>query len=120
MAHNLNPTPTFVIVGGGTSAVTLCCRLSEYGFDVLLIERGNKSVDEQNSLLWPFYSRHKETSLEHHSWPQKELLSRTITIPQGKGIGGTSNINAMIWEIGNKNVFDIFWPNKWKFKDLER
>lgn len=35
-------------------------------------------------------------------------------VPQGHGIGGTTNINAQIFTLGHPAIFDLFWPEKWK------
>ena len=112
---------TFVVVGGGTSAILLTIRLLESNQNVILLERGAKQGYSSSSCTGTFYTdpanwpaaAHRSAS-RHSSMPLSTLGNRTILFPQGAlGLGGTSNINAMIWSAGHRSVYDRHWPSPW-------
>ncbi|KAG8158571.1 hypothetical protein KVR01_011693 [Diaporthe batatas] len=107
-------TYDYVIVGGGTGGMTLASRLSEDGTNtVLLIEAGSLDKGEREIVVPRFYvgtlSGVPETF--QYAWhiktaPQAELGNRSITIAQGKLIGGGSSINAMVYDRGRAADYD--------------
>ena len=114
----------YVIVGGGTAACILANRLSEDGkHTVLMLEAGGEprsmwiSIPAGFTKLLndPVYNWRFETK------PEDSVLGRTIAIPRGKGLGGSSLINGMIYVHGQAQDYD-HWANMgatgWSGKDV--
>ena len=126
---------THVVVGGGSSGLFLCKRLLERD-NVILIERGENPpvVDTlltsiTNELLnmfsrgelWPFNALITAPipSRMHVTAPQPAFFGRQLMYAQGIGLGGTSNVNAMLYTPGSPLIFDSHWPKEWNSKVLE-
>ena len=114
-----------VVIGGGSAGVLLCQQLLEHGDDVILIERGSKDpLSKRVALLlpsqWPAAAFALAEATHNCTLPQSRLGMRQIKYPQGSGIGGTTNINAMIWSGGHPAVFDNYWPKIWNSKTMSR
>ena len=116
-----------IVIGGGTSGLFLCQKLMERD-GVILLEQG-RTIDRKesqtsvNNVLHPekFYSGclDPEYSMSFYTTCQTNLGGRVLRYPQGKGLGGTSNINAMILTGGHGSLFDEKWPKKWNCKKFE-
>ncbi|KAG9253015.1 GMC oxidoreductase-domain-containing protein [Emericellopsis atlantica] len=101
----------YIVVGAGTCGSLLANRLSSNPeLSVALIDpgvdtRGNEAVEDpaqwievgQTSLNWDYQSE-----------PQPQLGNRRLSMPAGKGIGGTSLINGMTYVRGDKAQFDAW------------
>ena len=99
----------YVIVGGGTAACILANRLSASGqARVLMLEAGGKPESPwikipagfTKLLVNPVYNWRFETK------PEANVLGRTIAIPRGRGLGGSSLINGMIYVHGQPGDYD--------------
>ena len=113
-----------IVIGGGSSGILLCEQLLEYD-DVILIERGSKDpysrvYATRRPSYWPAAALCLGEATRNNSLPQSKLGGREIHYPQGSGIGGTSNINAMIWTAGHPAVFDRYWPEGWNSEAVSR
>ena len=113
-----------VVVGGGSSGVLLCHKLLEYD-DVILIERGSedpysRTASARDPALWPAAATQLGEASRYCTQPQESLGNREVLYPQGSGIGGTSNLNAMIWTAGHPAVFDDYWPHEWNSGAMRR
>lgn len=114
----------FVIIGAGSAGCVMADYLSRDGqASVLVVEAGD--VD-----WWPMV--HMPAGMAslllsgRYNWrfetvPQKHLNGRRIYIPQGKGIGGSSSINGMIYTRGSAADYDA-WAQMgctgWGFADV--
>lgn len=99
----------YVIVGGGTAACVLANRLTANGrYSVLMLEAGGEPKS-----MWikipagftkllndPVYNWRFETE------PETNTQGRKIAIPRGKGLGGSSLINGMIYVHGQPQDYD--------------
>ena len=98
----------YIIVGAGSAGCVLADRLSEDpAVRVLLLEAGGKDTNpfihipagfgrlQKPSVNWCFQLK-----------PQKHLNDREIWYPQGKTLGGSSSINAMIYIRGQRADYD--------------
>ncbi|MGY8996091.1 MAG: GMC family oxidoreductase N-terminal domain-containing protein, partial [Alphaproteobacteria bacterium] len=107
----------YVIVGSGSAGSVLATRLSEDpDVRVLVLEAGGTNKDFRvympaaNSLAfgnpkfdWCYYTQ-----------PQPHLANRRIYWPRGRGLGGSSAINGMIYIRGNARDYD-----QWRQLGLE-
>jgi choline dehydrogenase len=113
-----------IIVGGGSSGIMLCHQLLKKD-DVILIERGSKnpyapSYSTKVPSSWPVAAIYEADASRSSTMPQEALGNRVLLYPQGSGVGGTSNINAMIWSAGHQAVFNNYWPKKWNSEAINR
>ncbi len=99
----------YVIVGGGTAACVLANRLTANGrYTVLMLEAGGEPdsmwikipAGFTKLLNDPVYNWRFETE------PEDNTLGRKIAIPRGKGLGGSSLINGMIYVHGQPEDYD--------------
>ena len=99
----------YIIVGAGSAGCVLANRLSANPANqVLLLEAGgsdkNIFVQMPTALSYPMAS--KRFNWGYHSEPEPCLDGRRITCPRGKGLGGTSSINGMVYVRGNPHDFE--------------
>jgi choline dehydrogenase-like flavoprotein len=87
-----------IVVGGGSGGSAAAGRLSEDGkYSVCLIEAGGKNADIRVRApgLFPFLPA--KTNWKFETVPQPGLNGRTGYQPRGRGLGGSSAINAMVY-----------------------
>lgn len=104
----MNDIADIVIVGAGSAGCVLAARLSEDpGCKVILIEAGGdaKSRLVRQPNQWPLLWDEAE-NWGYSTSIQKGLGQRSIPYPRGKGLGGTSSINAMIAMRGDPMDFE--------------
>ena len=97
----------YIIIGGGSSGLVTASKLIKHGFNVLIIEEGQKN---NNPILkmpagWipmlsgsPYHKFYK-------SIPQKQLNNRQHDIAQAKILGGGSSINGMVYMRGKPSDY---------------
>ncbi|KAI1347469.1 GMC oxidoreductase [Xylaria sp. FL0043] len=105
-------TYDIVIVGGGTSGIVLANRLSEDpNIQVIVLESGEDRTADATTLTpgaWPLLTN-SPADWTFQTVPQKEL-TRQITIPQGKALGGSSAINSFLFTSTSKATVEA-WKN---------
>lgn len=116
----------FIIVGGGSAASVAAMRLvSEFGFSVLMLERGPRSTSPIMGMpagYMKFLGR--DTYLEmHETVPQPQLGGRGPIVPVAKALGGGSAVNAMVYMRGQKEDYDgwaagLGNSTSWSYADL--
>lgn len=99
----------FIIVGAGSAGCVLANRLSANPNNkVLLLEAGGSDrhimVDMPTALSYPMAM--KRFNWGWNSAPEPHVNNRRITCPRGKGLGGTSSINGMVYVRGHACDFD--------------
>lgn len=98
----------FIIVGGGSAGCVLANRLAEQAdWRVLLIEAG--AADNSIFIRMPAgFSRVFGTDRmwDYVSEPQAALNGRTLHVPQGRTLGGSSSMNGMIYIRGDRDDYD--------------
>jgi choline dehydrogenase-like flavoprotein len=114
----------FVVVGGGSAGCALAGRLSEDPkTSVALIEAGGRDdnwvVTTPGALALMVPSKLNNWAFD--TVPQSGLNSRVGYQPRGKGLGGSSSINAMVYIRGHKSDYD-HWASLgnagWSFADV--
>lgn len=115
----------FVIAGGGTAGSILASRLTEGGrYRVLLVEAGGARQNRwipvpagfSKLLVDPAFNWRFQTE------PEENVYGRTIAVPRGKGLGGSTLINGGIYVRGQPQDYDA-WAERgargWSFDDVE-
>jgi choline dehydrogenase len=114
----------YVIVGAGAAGCVLANRLTEDAeTTVCVLEAGGNDSHPYISIpagfvntlygerfIWPFVTE-----------PANSLGGRTVAVPQGRVVGGSSSINGMVYNRGQRADFDT-WAQMgnrgWGFNDL--
>ncbi|XP_017015932.2 glucose dehydrogenase [FAD, quinone] [Drosophila takahashii] len=101
----------FIVVGSGAAGCTLAARLSENpNWSVFLIEAGGvENIIHQVPLL-AAHLQSTASNWGYNSQPQRHacrgMPENKCALPRGKVLGGTSSINYMIYNRGNRRDFD--------------
>jgi choline dehydrogenase len=114
----------YVIVGGGTAGCVLANRLSASGrHRVLLLEAGPRDrspwihlpIGYGKTMFHPRYNWRFETE------PDPGMEGRKLYWPRGRGLGGSSSINGLIYIRGQPEDYDA-WAAQgndgWAWRDL--
>ncbi len=114
----------YVIAGGGSAGCVLANRLSASGkHQVCLIEAGPPDTSFLIKLPLGVIGLMRGASHNWQFWtaPQKHLANRSMYLPRGKTLGGSSAINAMVNIRGNAWDYD-HWASLgnpgWSYKDV--
>ena len=112
----------YVIVGAGAGGCVLADQLSKSGATVVLLEAGRPDRNPFAKIPAAFSKLFRTT----HDWnywtvPQSELHDRQLYWPRGKILGGSTSLNAMIYQRGHRHTFDS-WAEAgntgWGYGDL--
>src|SRR6266699_1711302 len=99
----------YLVVGAGSAGCIIAARLTEDpAVRVLLIEAGGS---DRNPIITmpgalPFAYQSKRIQWGYQSGPEPHLGGKTIDEKTGRVIGGSSSINAMIYNRGNPMDYD--------------
>lgn len=115
----------YVIVGGGTAGCILANRLTASGkYRVLVLESGG----EPNGRWIPIPAGFSKLMVDKRfNWdfktkPEASTYNREIAVPRGRGLGGSTLINGMIYVRGQPGDYDA-WSDTgvdgWNFEKLE-
>ncbi len=99
----------YIVVGAGSAGCIVASRLSEDpSTRVLLVEAGGSDHSPFIAMpgALPFAYHSKRIGWGYQSGPEPHLGGKTIDEKAGKVIGGTSSINAMIYNRGNPMDYD--------------
>ncbi|MEP2735050.1 MAG: GMC family oxidoreductase N-terminal domain-containing protein [Erythrobacter sp.] len=113
----------YVVIGGGSAGSAVTGRLAEDGkSSVCLLEAGgrNNGIRVRTPGLFPFLP--DSANYKFETVPQKGLNGRIGYQPRGRGLGGSSAINAMVYIRGNAWDYDN-WAGDlgcdgWAYEDV--
>ena len=110
LSAELKPAYDFIVCGAGASGSVIARRLAENpACSVLLIEAGGS--DEAEAVLdpakWPT-NLGSERDWGFLAEPNPHLDGRALSMSMGKGLGGGSSINVMVWARGHRSDWDHF------------
>jgi choline dehydrogenase len=114
----------FVIIGSGSAGGAMAARLSEDGkHTVIVLEYGGTDfgplIQMPAALSYPM-------NMPRYDWgfrtePEPHLGGRTLGVPRGKVIGGSSSINGMVYVRGHAGDYD-YWAESgatgWGYADV--
>ena len=113
----------YVIIGAGSAGCVLAARLTEDPHTrVCLIEAGPRDrslfIHMPAALTMPIES--KTWNWQYVTGPEPHLNGRTLGQARGRGLGGSSSINGMVWVRGAPSDYDQ-WESDglsgWSFAD---
>ncbi|KAK7441521.1 hypothetical protein VKT23_016511 [Stygiomarasmius scandens] len=116
----------FIIVGAGTAGNVVANRLSEDSSKrILVIEAGVDDtgvIPVQVPFLAPLT---QETFVDwnYTTIAQPGLNNRSITVPRGFVLGGSSSINFMVWTRGSSEIWDhyaeVIGDDGWNWESMK-
>ncbi|XP_055644520.1 glucose dehydrogenase [FAD, quinone]-like [Toxorhynchites rutilus septentrionalis] len=116
----------FIVVGGGNAGAVLASRLSEITqWKILLIEAGGRDNPLSDVPLFAAYLQ--STAFNWNFVAEKQnnfclgLKNGRCPLPRGKGLGGSTIINYMIYNRGNPADFDrwaAMGNKQWSYREV--
>ena len=115
----------YLILGGGTAGCILANRLTASGrHRVLLVEAGGEPRSPYIRIPAGFGNllRSPRYNWGYESEPEPDTDDRAIPLPAGRGLGGSGNINGMVYVRGQKADYEAWaagGATGWGFADVE-
>jgi choline dehydrogenase len=113
----------YVVVGAGSAGCVLANRLTEDpDVRVLLVEAGGKDRHPNIKIPAGFAKQfHTKLDWDYTTEPEPHCDGRSLFIPRGKALGGSSSMNAMLYVRGRALDYDL-WEREgaagWGWEDV--
>lgn len=116
-------TVDFLVVGAGSAGCVMASRLAEAGCSVMLLEAGSQRslygpasimTRMPSALSWPMHF--SEFNWKFEAKESSALVGRRISCPRGRGLGGSSSINGMVYVRGHAldyEAWELAGANGW-------
>lgn len=118
-------TYDFIVVGSGSAGGVVASRLSEGGqYQVLCLEAGTKDqsyIFTRPPLGLQFLVDNPKVDWRYESEPDDSHGGRRLAAPRGKMVGGSSSINAIVYNRGQKQDYDTWSAlgcKGWSYRDV--
>ncbi|KAK6086033.1 glucose dehydrogenase [Seiridium cupressi] len=118
----------YIIAGGGLAGTVIASRLHQRNpqLKIILIEAGGDPL-KHGAIIMPDPSRPLHLIGGQFDWnistvPQAHVNGRAMSLPQGKGLGGSTIINASGWVRGDRRDYDAWGEavgdSRWGYEGL--
>ena len=119
----LNDTYDYIVVGAGSAGCVLAARLTEDpACQVLLLENGgtNRSLFINMPTALSIPMNRQRFNWGFSTQPEPYADNRELDCPRGRGLGGSSAINGLVYARGNAKDFDEWQQlgaTGWSYRD---
>lgn len=99
-----------IVIGAGSAGCAIAGRIAQSGARVLLLEAGG---EDRHPLIrmpagWPMASAQSRFGWNYVSEPEAQTAGRSLDLPRGRLMGGTSSINGMMYSRGHAEDYDAW------------
>lgn len=109
MTSNASPTVDYIVIGSGAAGSVVANRLSENGkYSVCVLEAGPGDSHPFIKIPAGFVKTLVNPKLmwQFQSEPAEGSGMRSVNLPQGRVVGGSSSINGFVYNRGQATDFD--------------